>query len=451
MGSGSDPGLLQGITFTLLLGIAGFFILLAGQRHRPTLHFQTRLFLVALVLRFALSIAIYQFGLVRYVGDEDASGWGLGADLSREWATRGASLFDLPFRMAEGFGQHHRGYYYLLGGFFFVTDSPFRLVAAALNCFFGALTVVFAYRVARTLFTDWVAARVGWWTCLFPSMLIWSAMTVKEPVVILLETAALYGCVRLREIGVSPRHLLLCAACIVLLIPFRFYAAYLVGLAVVLSLVAGDLFRPQRAFSAVLLGALVIPLLLGTARLATRERKYDLDYVQSFRKNVATGGARVGAQSGVQTDYDMRTPVGFGLGTAVGAAHLLLAPFPWQLRGSVRMLATAPELLYWWWLVFAGVIPGLLYAVKRRLPDVVSTLVFLAGFGLLYSMMFGNVGLIFRQRAQLLPWLLIFAAVGLEQRMLRRQAQTRRAAAPPYPMPAVPTPIPPSATQAPNG
>jgi hypothetical protein len=34
--------------------------------------------------------------------------------------------------------------------------------------------------------------------------------------------------------------------------------------------------------------------------------------------------------------------------------------------------------------------------------------------------MFGNVGLIFRQRAQLLPWLLIIAVVGLEQRAMRK-------------------------------
>ena len=41
------------------------------------------------------------------------------------------------------------------------------------------------------------------------------------------------------------------------------------------------------------------------------------------------------------------------------------------------------------------------------------------------SMMFGNVGLIFRQRAQLLPWLLIIAVVGLEQRALQKWIKRR--------------------------
>lgn len=435
-----DPGLLPGFILAILLGLLGAMLLFVGGRHRTARGFQLRLFVVAFALRFGLSLAIYQFGLIRYVGDEDASGWSMGAGLAAQWHSQGVSVFELPFRFAECFSGGHRGYYYLLGVFFYLTDSPYRLVAAALNGWMGALTVVFTYRVARTLFSDWVANRAGWWACFFPSMLIWSALTVKEPVVILLETVALYGCVRLREVGVSPRHLLLCAACVTLLIPFRFYAAAVVGVAVILSLVAGNIVRPQRAFSAVLLAAVVFPVVFGAVSLAARERKYDLDYVQSFRSNVATGG--FGTNSGVETNFDMKTPGGFTLGTAVGAAHLLLAPFPWQLRGSVRMLATAPELVYWWWLVFAGVLPGLLYAVRKRLPDVLSSLVFIGGFGLLYSMLFGNVGLIFRQRAQLLPWLLIFAAVGLEQRLLRRAA--RRVA------PLVePAPQPPRAAEAP--
>jgi hypothetical protein len=433
-----DQGLLPGIALACLFAIAGCALVLMGRRHRATLHAQIRLFLIAFGVRLALALAIYQFGLVQYVGDEDAVGWHLGAVLADQWKDQGVTLLELPFRLGEVFEVQNRGYQYMLGAFFYITDSPYRLAAATLNCFFGALTVVLAYRIAATLFSDWVATRVGWWTCLFPSMLIWAALTVKEPVVIFMETLALYGCVRLRELGPSPRHLLLCAVCILALLPFRFYAGYLVALAVILSLTAGDLVRPRRWIAALMLLGVLVPVVVGTGILAGHERqapKFDLDYVQSYRKTVATGGEKSGAGSGVETDYDMRTPLGFGLGTAVGAAHLLLAPFPWQFRGSLRMLATAPELIYWWWLVFAGLIPGIVYCVRHRLADVLSLLVFVGGFGLLYSMMFGNVGLIFRQRAQLLPWLLIFAAVGLQQRALRAQAKQQGAFVDPLPPP----------------
>ena len=91
------------------------------------------------------------------------------------------------------------------------------------------------------------------------------------------------------------------------------------------------------------------------------------------------------------------------------------------------MLLTIPELVVWWWLVFAGLIPGLWHVCKTRLADAQPILFFVLGLGMLYSLMFGNVGLIFRQRAQLLPWLLIIAVVGMERRavrkMLKRVAQ----------------------------
>jgi hypothetical protein len=105
----------------------------------------------------------------------------------------------------------------------------------------------------------------------------------------------------------------------------------------------------------------------------------------------------------------------------VGGAHLLLAPFPWQLgRASLRMLLTTPELVIWWWIVFVGLIPGLWHVCKSRLSDAQPMLFFILGLGMLYSMMFGNVGLVFRQRAQLLPWLLIIAVFGMEQRAIRK-------------------------------
>jgi len=102
----------------------------------------------------------------------------------------------------------------------------------------------------------------------------------------------------------------------------------------------------------------------------------------------------------------------------------MLAPFPWQLGGgSVRMVLTTPELIVWWWVFFVGVLPGMWHAIRTRFNEIQPLLFFLIGLGVLYSLMFGNVGLAYRQRAQLLPWLLIFAMVGLEERMRRRIAK----------------------------
>ncbi len=420
-----DNDLGFGLVLFVLFGVLGALLLTLTRQHRLTLPEQLKLFVIALSVRFTAAVAVYEFDLVRVLGDEDAAGWLTGVKLAQQWALQRVTLFDLPGVLLESFNGNHRGYGYLVGALFYLTDAAARMPAAALNCFFGALTVVFTYRIARTLFSPWVAVRVGWLACFFPSMIIWSAQTLKEPVVILLETVALYGCVQLKLAGFSLRYVLLCSCAIVLLLPFRFYAAYIAAAAAVVALV---LPRLSQARSTLVAGAAVVglvgALVVSSGLFARNEayfEKFDLQMVQNFRRDVAKGYG-----SGVESGYDIRTPGGLILGTAVGAAHLALAPFPWQLGGaSLRALLTLPELLVWWYLFFAGLLPGLWYVVRQRFSDVQPMLFFVAGLGLLYSMMFGNVGLIFRQRAQLLPWLLILAVVGLEQRFWQRWLKGR--------------------------
>jgi 4-amino-4-deoxy-L-arabinose transferase-like glycosyltransferase len=389
--------------------------------HRDTVRGQIALFLVAFGMRFAFSIWVYQFGLVNILHDEDSSGWALGIPLQRLWSQQRLSLLDLPYTLLGAFQGEHYGYRYMLGALFYAIHSPTRMVAAVLNCFFGALTVVFAYRIARTLFSDWVATRVGWWTCLLPSLIVWSAQTVKEPVVMFLETLALYGCVNLKRSGFSARHVALCAVTIVLVIPFRFYVAYVAAGAIIFSLLLPHLTRRKMSIgSALVLVIIFIPLLLVSGVLIRHEAKFDrfdAKFISTFRH-----GLGVGAGSGVETNYDLRTNQGLAMATLTGGAYLLLAPFPWELGGSLRKMLTTPELFVWWWLVVVALIPGLWYTIRKRFSDVQPLLFFVVGLGVLYSVTFGNVGLAYRQRAQLLPWLIIIAMVGLERRAIRKRA-----------------------------
>lgn len=421
-----DNDLSFGIILILIFSAFGSLLITLTRKHYQTRHEQIKLFLCAIGVRFAASIAIYEFGLVRVFGDEDSSGWWAGIALMGEWSQRHISLLDLPGILVGAYEGHHRGYGYLVGALFYLTDSPARLPAAALNCFFGAMTVVFVYRIALSLFSHWTAVRAGWLACFFPSLIIWSSQTLKEPVVILLETVALYACVQLKLSGFSLRYILLCVSAIILLPPFRFYAAYLAGASALIALAIPQLGKGKYSIrSAVALAALIVPLVVSSGFLARSEAQFErfsrLKDIETFRINIAAGSG-----SGVENKYDLDTPSGLVLGTAVGAAHLLLAPFPWQLGGgSLRMVLTAPELLVWWWLVFVGLIPGMWYVCRTRFNEIQPMLFFILGLGLLYSMMFGNVGLIFRQRAQLLPLLLIIAVVGLEQRAIRKLLKQR--------------------------
>src|SRR5262245_6774027 len=417
--------LMGGIAFLLVFAGRGSFLLTLTRKHYQTRNEQIILFLCALGVRFAASIVVYELGLVKVLGDDDASGWFGGVALSNGWDKRGLGLLSLPEMWGEAYEKHHMGFQYLSGLFFFFTGSSARMPIAALNCFFGALTVILGYRIAITLFSRWTAVRAGWVICFFPSLIIWSAQTLKEPVIIFLEALALYACVNLKLSGFSVKYILLCATAIVLLPTFRFYAAYLAGAAAIMALVipriGARIGKSKSSYKAALaVTALVAPLAVSSGYLARNEadleRFTQFKEIERFKSNVA-----IGYGSGVEVGYDLSSATGLAMALGVGGAHLMLAPFPWQLGGgSLRMLLTTPELAVWWWLVFVGLIPGLWHVCKTRLADAQPMLFFILGLGLLYSMMFGNVGLIFRQRAQLLPWLLIIAVVGLERRALRK-------------------------------
>src|SRR5262249_18257531 len=151
---------------------------------------QIKLFICALGVRFLASIVVYEVGLVSVLGDEDSSGWLSGLALSNGWDKQKLSLLSLPDLWATAYDKHHQGFQYLAGFFFFVTGASARMPIAAMNCFFGALTVILVYRTAITLFSRWTAVRAGWIACFFPSLIIWSAQTLKEPVIIFLESLA---------------------------------------------------------------------------------------------------------------------------------------------------------------------------------------------------------------------------------------------------------------------
>ena len=416
--------LLEALPLCAVFCVLGILLLTRTREHHETVHFQVKLFLLAFVLRFAMSMALYEFGLLDVIKDEDASGWINGLWLKQVWERYAVGILDLPAVLLEAFGLRHQGYVYMLASLFFVWDfgTPGRMVAAALNCFLGALTVILVYRTTRTLFDSAVAARVGWWTTLFPSLIIWSAQTIKEPVVIFLESVALYCCVQMRRRGWSVKYALICLAAVVLLKPFRFYAMVITGAVAVLAAIPLSRILPTLPIrTAVGVGGalLIITSLSGSGALSEEEGELvNLEYMAKYRE----GAARF-AQSGVETNYDLKTPAGFGMATLVGAAHVLFAPFPWQWAGgSLRLLLVVPEVIVWWWMFVKGVIPGLRLTLKTRYHDVEPILLFIVGFALLYGMLFGNVGLAYRQRAQLLPSFFIFAAAWFEQLRAKRAA-----------------------------
>src|SRR5262245_4515850 len=84
-------GSLAGLVFLAI----GHLIMRLTSMHKQTLPFQFRVFTIALLVRFGLSIVIYQLGFAALLGDADGSGWGYGDTLWKAWETGRYGIVDV--------------------------------------------------------------------------------------------------------------------------------------------------------------------------------------------------------------------------------------------------------------------------------------------------------------------------------------------------------------------
>ncbi len=415
---------MQGLITAVLMVVIGMLAIGWTTHHADTVIAQRKMFLQALSLRYFAGLAMYAFNINSVVigmGD-DAGAWhGLRYQAFLDDPENG--LFALPTYLVNSFVGINRGYGPWIGLFFYLTRLTGLFTVVSISAFAGAMTVIVVYRLGRTLFSETVATRAAYLVMCFPSLVLWSSLPLKEPIVILLEVSAIYACMRLRHDGLTPRHLVLCVGSLLLLLSMRFYVFYLLGAVVLASLL---LFRsgaralsPAQglAISLALLGP--IYLISGSlkAHMDFFEKRANLESAEKFRTDVSKASTVEATRSGIELDYDLNTSQGFVMQALVGSAHLLLAPFPWQLRiGSLRMFLTTPELLFWWYIFFRWVVPGLGILFRQRLNDLIPIFLFMLLLGGVYSMTCGNIGIIYRQRAQFLPYFLIFGAYGSVRR-----------------------------------
>ena len=119
-----------------------------------------------------------------------------------------------------------------------------------------------------------------------------------------------------------------------------------------------------------------------------------------------------------------------------GLVYFWFSPFPWQMRSALQLLSL-PEMLMIYALTPA-IIRGVAFTIRHRLREAMQPFLLTGFLTLAYALGSGNVGTLYRHRAQSIVFYLMFGAVGLDAAS-RRQV---RAGTAPMPASAVPTPIP---------
>ena len=158
----------SGGVFLLLFAGLGSFLLTLTRKHSQTRREQINLFLCALGVRFAASVVVYELGLVNVLGDEDSQRMGFRSRPLGRMGQAAVGLAQSAGDLGGGVHKTEQGLSIPAGLSDFITGTSARMPLAAMNCFFGALTVILIYRTAISLFSRWTAVRVGWGRLFFP-------------------------------------------------------------------------------------------------------------------------------------------------------------------------------------------------------------------------------------------------------------------------------------------
>ncbi|HEU4395533.1 MAG TPA: hypothetical protein VFS92_08195, partial [Planctomycetota bacterium] len=114
----------------------------------------------------------------------------------------------------------------------------------------------------------------------------------------------------------------------------------------------------------------------------------------------------------------------------IGLAYFYLSPFPWQI-GSPRQVMAVVDLLVWY-SILPAVFYGMVWLLRRRFRAILPLLLVVIGISVLYALVEGNIGIIFRHRAQIIVPLCAVAGVGtaLRRRAARKESRLLEGALP---------------------
>ena len=268
-----------------------------------------------------------------------------GGQIAAYWAGVGARPSD---ELAAGVRVHERR-----------RDSPAR--RAAVGARRAQLvrrpfwTVLVAYVLARACFGRLAAKGTAVLVALFPSMILWSVLNIRDAIATLGVTILVYMAVRLHG---RPRlsDVAFLAIGLIALSAIRDYMGVLVLGGLGLGMAAS--FRPDRVGSTLGIGIVLMLVLVFSLQqggiLGTESLENPLESASRFRS-----GLQADAGSAFGEGFEIDTPGQALKYLPVGLTFFLFAPFPWAVTSTLQLF-TLPEVLLWY-----SIVPFIVFGFKR--------------------------------------------------------------------------------------
>ncbi|MCC6173789.1 MAG: glycosyltransferase family 39 protein [Chloroflexi bacterium] len=457
----------------LALGPALIALFFRGQERR----FLLTLFLVAFAVRVAIAVAAHPMLVtisknkqgeitgtwVGFLFEDDRAYHKVAWGLAKLWLGLEEGIDPSDKYLLKFYTYAVGGLYYViyaLGGVGNVRDfepdvmgSTLVMAPKLLNCLLGALAIAPFYGLGRLL-GGW---RVGQFAALgaafWPSLVLWSIINLKDIMVVVLIAALMFLALRFAQrpdlpvpgrerrrpgasdaLGAGGRWsgLLVLAGLLVVLATLeslRLYVFYAFGWLVPIAffLVNRDPWRERLKTGAVLVASIMVVMLV----MNQNTQWFGLRYVTDKRLEAIDSSRVFGsdtAESGIDLpDRISRYEGGWSIqlrNIPIVMPYVLFSPFPWRAH-RLKDVTLVPETLGWYLLEALSVV-ALVALGRSRWRDLFMPVAFAGGLAVVFAMIEGNVGTIYRHRAMLFPS--AFTVGGLGAVWVYSWWQSRRAA-----------------------
>jgi 4-amino-4-deoxy-L-arabinose transferase-like glycosyltransferase len=299
-------------------------------------------------------------------------------------------------------------------------------MAEMLNVLFGTLIIVNVFKLATLLRDERAGRSAAWVAALFPTMVLFSGLTMREVAVTYPLTLGVLYIARWRH---THRPIWVLAAMIAFGVAVAFHIAVIgviamallgVGTAWLLSLMRGHVVAALRA-----LAGLAVAAAVGAVIITNGWGGYD--YIKRvsieevrFQQQVAAVD-RAAYLQGFQT----MSPVDLLWQAPIRAVYLLFTPFPWWVRTPVDLLGLLDAVLFAWllWKTLSGI-----RWIWRDDATRTVLMLFLASV-FVFAIVVSNYGTAIRHRGKAAPLLIPLAFAATQGRRRVRALEPRAALA----------------------
>jgi hypothetical protein len=429
---GSSFGGGGGVALSLGAGALAAFLLLRllapsswevdrSSSERGERAFLAKIVFWAFLARGAVSLVLHQTGWWEYLGADEGT-----------FDSNGRVFFlflrgDLPFSVGSKLGAHDEvAYPYLVGALYYAFGLS-KFLPLLVNCAAGAALVYPIHALAGRFGGRQAARRAAFLVAFFPSLVLWSALMVRDVWALLFIAGALYYADRIRR-HIALQDLAGLLGCAAALSFFRSYIAIIVLAAIAVALVLARRSVPKAVFSGItVMVLLILALRVGAMNDALFDRAdfQSLSQIRHFNSLGSTGAGSLGTA-------DVSTPTAALTYLPLGLLYFYCSPLPWQVGSPRQVLALADLLL--WYACLPAVVYGMAWLLRHRFRAALPLLLAVIGISVLYALVEGNIGIIFRHRAQIIVPLCAVAGVGyaLKKRRARKESRALEGPVPDY-------------------